>query len=741
MRVRSLVLIVMTLLMFFKRRFLLIILSVRYYIVVLSLSCFLYGYSQPNNPHSKRDDNTLYTVFSERPKHLDPAKSYSADEYAIIAQVYEPLYQYHYLKRPYELEPLTARAMPEIVYRDKSGAILSRDATGDQVATSTYIIKLKKGIKYAPHPAFIQDTSTNKLKFHNLSGESVGADFGIYDFEQLETRELTAQDYVYQIKRLANPKIHSPIAGIMASIIVGFSEYQQELSKWYKVQGNEKMDLREYDLKGVKAVDKYTLEITINGKYPQFMYWLAMPFFAPMAWEVDAFYQQEILQENNLTLDWYPVGTGPYYLVENNPNRRMVLQRNPNFHVEYYPTTGEVGDVEAGYLDRAGQQLPFIDTIVFSLEKESIPMWNKFLQGYYDRSGISSDAFDQAVQFTNEGEVEITEEISERGITLKTTIQPSIFYWGFNMLDPVVGGYSENQKKLRQALSIVFNVEEFISIFMNGRGVPAQGPIPVGLFGNDGKFNLTVYRAQEQQIRRSLDDAKKLLTQAGYPDGVNKKTGKPLVLNLDVISNSGPDDKAQLSWLRSQFKKLGIQLNVRATQYNRFREKVRTGQVQMYSWGWNADYPDPENFLMLLYGPNAKVKYGGENASNYQNDKYDQLYEQINQMENSPERQTLIYKMVDILREDSPWIWGFHPKSFTLSHAWNSAAKPNAMANNTLKYAKIDVKRRKVAQKQWNQADYKPILIVLFVLVVFSIPVVVTYWRKERTPPKKISDK
>jgi ABC-type transport system substrate-binding protein len=709
--------------------------------ILFFLAYVIFGQTHPNNPHSIEDENTLYTVFSERPKHLDPAKSYSADEYAIISQIYEPLYQYHYLKRPYELEPLTAKSLPEIIYYNRFEERLV-NPSANEIAKSSYVIQLKENIYYAPHVAFTYNEGENKHEYHQIDIDGYDPSIGLYSMGKLATRELVAEDYEYQIKRLADPKIHSPIAGIMAGLIVGFSDLQIELIEWRRNNPGQQVDLRDFDLKGVQSKNKYSLEISIKGKYPQFKYWLAMPFFAPMAWEVDFFYQQDILQENNVTLDWYPVGTGAYYLSENNPNRRMVLQKNPDFHDEFYPTVGELGDEQNGYLDRAGQKLPFIDTAIYSLEKESIPMWNKFLQGYYDRSGIGSDAFDQAIQFTDDGEVELTEDISSKGITLKTTVQPSIFYWGFNMLDPVVGGYSEKHKKLRQALSIVFNVEEFISIFMNGRGVPAQGPIPVGLFGDDGLPNKVVYdNAVKQRARRSIEEAKQLLKQAGYPDGIDGETGKPLVLNLDVMSNSGPDDKAQLSWLRAQFKKLGIQLNIRATQYNRFREKVRSGQVQIYSWGWNADYPDPENFLMLLYGPNSKVKYGGENASNYQNDEYDLLYEKINQMENSPERQALIYEMVNLLREDAPWIWGFHPKSFTLSHAWNSAAKPNAMANNTLKYAKIDVDLRKTSQKKWNQANYKPILIVLFVLVVFSIPVVVTYWRKERTPPKKISDK
>ena len=338
-----------------------------------------------------------------------------------------------------------------------------------------------------------------KYLYQDLSVGEVDVIESVYDFNILATRELLAKDYVYAIKRLADPKLHSPISGIMQNLIVGFKDYQDELTKWRETHPDEHINLNRFQLEGATAIDDYTLEITIKGKYPQFIYWLAMPFFAPMAWEVDQFYAQEVLKDKNIILDWYPVGTGPYFLLENNPNRRMVLQRNPKFHDEYFPSSGSTDDQENGYLSSAGSKLPFVDTIVFSLEKENIPMWNKFLQGYYDTSGISSDVFDQAIQFTENGEVSASPEIADKGVRLKTTVEPSVFYWGFNMLDPVIGGYNDKNKKLRQAISIVFNVEEYVSIFLNARGVVANGPIPPGIYGHAKQLNPVVYDLFSQQ--------------------------------------------------------------------------------------------------------------------------------------------------------------------------------------------------------------------------------------------------
>jgi ABC-type oligopeptide transport system substrate-binding subunit len=160
---------------------------------------------------------------------------------------------------------------------------------------------------------------------------------------------------------------------------------------------------------------------------------------------------------------------------------------------------------------------------------------------------------------------------------------------------------------------------------------------------------------------------------------------------------------------------------IRSTDYNRFQEKVRKGKVQLFSWGWNADYPDPENFLFLLYGGNAVVNTNGAgiNSSNYQNPKFDALFDEIKMMKNSPLRKKKIEEMLEIVREDAPWIWGVHPKSLALFHQWYKNVLPHAMANNALKYKRVDAALREKKQKEWNQPVILPlILLLLFVIFV-----------------------
>ncbi len=680
-----------------------------------------------NNPHSqeKSASNTLFSSFSLPPKRLDPVISYSANEWAIISQIYEPPLQYNYLQRPYKLEPLTVTKMPSIRYFDNAGKEVAQDDIN--VAFSQYRLEFRKDVMYQNHPAFVKNASGHLL-YGALNKEALKKIDTLDDFEKQGTRHLKAEDYAYAIKRMGVRANHSPILDSMQEYIVGLKAYTDRMHQIVKEKKRTGalLDLRNYHIDGVKVIDDTTLLITIKGKYPQFLYWLSMNFFAPIPWEADLFYQQKGLLAKNLTFNWFPVGTGAYYLAENNPNKQMRLVKNPHFHQAYYP---------ASHAADSEKKLPFIDEVIYTLEKESIPLWNKFLQGYYDASGISSEAFDQAIQISTSGTMGLSKEMQSKGISLMGSVQPSIFYLAFNMLDPVVGGYSDANRKLRQAISIAINEEEYISIFMNERGIAAQGIIPPGIFGyEEGEkgTNKIIYTWENgKRVRKSLVVAKRLLAEAGYPDGISVKTGKPLKLYYDTTA-TGPDDRALMDWYRKQFNALGIQLVIRATDYNRFQDKVRKGKTQLFSWGWNADYPDPENFLFLLYGANATVDTNGTgiNASNYKNPAFDRLFEQMKTMTNTPKRMDIIHKMIEISRKDAPWVWGVHPKSLALTHVWYHNVIPNAMANNTLKYKRIDAALRVQKQAAWNQPVMLPLYLI--VLCIFGLVFALRYMYKNR---------
>ncbi len=689
---------------------------------------FLFGCAEVWNdpyPASDRGQKVLYSVFSERPKHLDPAQSYATDESQFTMQVYEPVLQYHYLKRPYQLIPNTAAALPELRIEQRGGETVS-----------VYEIRLQPGIRFQPHPAFVP----GNLTLDRRQVAALASPYGL----PLGTRELTADDYIYQIKRLAHPQLQVPIFGLMSEYIVGLKAYAAALKA--AARPGEWLDLRQHALPGVERVDAHTYRVILKGRYPQFQYWLAMHFFAPIPWEAEKFFHQPGMAEKNFTLDWWPVGTGPYMLTENNPNSRMTLVRNPNYRGQPYPSEGEAGDAAAGLLADAGKPMPFIERAVYTREKEAIPLWNKFLQGYYDSSGISSDNFDQAVRISLEGEPGLSPEMEANGIRMETSVEPTLFYLGANWLDPVVGSAmggaaAERARKLRQALAIAIDWEEYLQVFANGRGVPSHGPIAPGLFGyrdDAGGINPVTHEWKDgKAVRRPLAAAKKLLAEAGYPDGRDERTGQPLVLYLDTTTR-GPGDKALMDWWRKQFARLAIQFEPRQTDWNRFQEKLRKGNTQLFMVGWRADYPDPENFLFLLNGAQARAKTQGENASNYSNAEYDALFAQVRHMANTPQRQQLIDRMVDLFRRDAPWIGGFHRKSFGLYHGWLGNLKPNEMADNKLKYLKVDPERRAAMRLAWNRPVLWPVLLGILLAAAAVVPAWLAYRRRERMAARPV---
>ncbi len=710
----------------------------------------LYGCT-PNSPYRAEEEgrNFFYTTFDEPPKHLDPARAYSADEYDFICQIYEPLLQYHYLKRPYELIPLTIESLPTPLYLDRHGKRLQEDAPAEKVYRVQYEMKINDGIMYQEHPAFVKKKNGAPL-YAGLTKKDLASIDSPNDFPEKGARPLSSDDYIYQIKRLADPLLESPVLPILEKYILGLDEYAKSLNKELEeirkkrkaasgAAYNQALDEKErpirldydaFNLPGVEKIDERTFRIILKTKYPQFIYWLAMPFFSPVPSEVDAFYKQAALIEKNITLDRFPVGTGPYMIETFNPNMEISLSKNKNFRGERYPTEGEGADTETGLLADSGKALPFIEKIVFKLEKEAVPRWNKFLQGYFDNSGITSDSFDQAVAITDAGNAGLTDEMASLGIRLVTSVRPSTYYAGFNMLDETFGGYSDKARKLRQAVSIALDYEEFIEIFANGRGIAAMSPLPPGIFGHErGKAGINPYiygwnEKEKRPERRSIEYAKTLMKEAGWPDG-RDKDNRPLILRFDNPW-TGADASATINWHIKRLKLLGIQMENRTTDYNRFQEKMLKGNFQFFSWGWNADYPDPENFFFLLNSANSKVLFQGENVANYANPEFDALFKKMEGMENSPERLAIIRRMTGILQKDSPWVWGYHPVAFGLYHSWMKNVKSNAMANNTIKYLRIDAKARTKARHAWNRPRLWPVFVLVAVLIIGAVPAIIS---------------
>jgi ABC-type transport system substrate-binding protein len=706
-----------------------------------------------NNPHPDGlvATNTLFSgVLESSPRHLDPVASYWSNDTPFTYQIYEPPYGYHLLKRPFTLVPKTAVEVATPTYLDRDGRVLPPDADGEQVAESVYDIRVKPGILYQPHPAFAVDEN-GRHRYHAMQPGELGSRRSPLDFEHQGTRELVAEDYVYTLKRHATTRIPTPIAGIFAEHVIGLKDYMAlvkaedaKLRAGLDPASLDKpfLDFRRWPLAGASAPGKHVLRIRLQGKYPQWNYWMSMTFLAPIPWEADAFYAQPGMAAAGLSLDTWPVGTGPYMLVESIQDRRHVLARNPNYRGEPYPCEGMPGDREAGLLDDCGKPTPFIDRMVFTIDKEAVPLKSKFRQGYYDIEVF--ERVDTGLEYLVEMQdsEDVRAEYEAKGFRLPK--EPDISSWivGFNMLDPVIGQgdtpvKAERNRKLRQAISIAIDWEEFSAIFPKKGGQVAMGPVPAGIFGSrhgtpDDLNPVTHRRMYGELQRRPIEDARRLMSEAGYPDGRDAQSGRPLVINYDYYALPTPERKAEIDWMVRQFAKLGIQLEVRATDNNQFQDKVRNGKHQVFWLGWLADYPDAENFLFLLYGPNGKTRSDGENTANYESARFDQLFTRLRLLDDGPEKQQVIDEMVQIVQQDAPWSFGYFPWASSASQRWLHNTRPTTLIRDPGRYMRLDVADRVQAQAEWNRPVLWPVALALLAAVALVAGAVRSWRRRER---------
>jgi ABC-type transport system substrate-binding protein len=273
-------------------------------------------------------------------------------------------------------------------------------------------------------------------------------------------------------------------------------------------------------------------------------------------------------------------------------------------------------------------------------------------------------------------------------------------------------------------MSLAIDADEYLRLFTNGRGIPAQSPLPPDIFGYDPTYR-NPYRSVD--LPRAAD----LLRAAGYANGIDPATARPLRLTLDVNDTSA---RALLmfQFFRDSWKRLGLDVEITATDYNAFQDKMRTGAYQIFWWGWSADYPDPENFLFLLYGPMGRTRSGGPNTANFADPPYDALFVRMRARNNDPERASLIAEMRAILERDCPWIEVFHPEDYTLSQPWLHHAKPSALTLPTEKYLDVDPAERARLRAAWNQPIRWPAYALLAVVAAFAAPAVRRAWREGR---------
>jgi oligopeptide transport system substrate-binding protein len=625
-----------------------------------------------NNPYPPDQGRAIcYRGLSEDPRTLDPAQVSDTNSAEILDQIYDSLYQNAYLDRPYRVEPALAEDYPrKSIYFEN----VQERGIRKKVARMEYVFRLRADIHFQDDPCF-------------PGGKG---------------RPVTARDVIYAIKRLADPAVRSTGYWLVAGKIMGIDDFADKSAAAGKADYSREVE-------GLKAIDDRTLKIVLTEPLPAFIYVMSMPYTAPVAWEAVEYYNAP----GREGFSRHPVGTGAFRLKSWRRQHRIILERNPTFRPDYYPAKGAQGDRSKGLLEDAGKRLPFLDEVRYTIIPTAQPVWLLFLQGYLDSSGVPQEQFDRVVTKN----LDLSGDFVKKGISLEIASDLDIYYIALNMRDPVLG----KNKYLRQALSLAYDRDLYNQIFLNGRAIDAQGPLPPGIFGYDPSL-------RNPFATHDLAKAKELLARAGYPHGVDPKTGKELELTYDIGSDSTRAREIATFDMRC-FEALGIKMKLQVNTFAQYLERTHKGTFQMTSSGWLADYPDPENFLQLLYGPNAPPN---PNHAAFSNPEYDRLYEKMKTMEDTPERKTIIHRMAAIVIDECPWIFSVHTPSYVLRHDWYKNGKSHSISGNYVKYVRVDPALRGVYRETENKPAFSLLFYGLIVLVLILTPAVVIKSRRRR---------
>lgn len=574
-------------------------------LVILCIGCSL-TLAACTKKHDDKD-TTINVALSANVKGLDPVNASDTYTNAVVAQIFENLLTYHYLKRPLQLAPQLAAEMPTV----------SADGL-------VHTFKIKPGAKFQDSEAF-------------PGGKG---------------REVTANDFIYSWRRIADAANQSDGFWIFDGKVVGLNEWRDKLAKGEATY--------ETPIEGLQAPDSHTLVIKLTKPYYQLHYVLAMSYSAAVPKEAVDKYGKEFLN--------HPVGSGPYKFDSWVRNSKIILTKNPTWRGETYPTDGEASDQANGLLADAGKALPFAEKIIFNEIIEDQPRWLQFMKGQIDFSGIPKDNFDSAIQ--NDG---LTDEMRKRNIKLSVVSEPDITYTAFNMLDGLVG----KNENLRRAISMAYDTSTLIQKFYNGRAIPAHSPIPPDVDGYQPEFK-NPYKTFD------VAKAKEFLKKAGFPEGKG-------LAPLEYSATNSSTARQMAEFFQQNMEQIGIKVNINTYSWPQFSERIKEKKAQIWGIAWLADYPDAENFLQLLYGGNVSP---GPNGANYVNKQFDELYAKAAKMPPGKERTELYQKMRDIVVQDVPWIPNAHRLGYYVQHGWLNNFKRHSIIHDYFKYLRVDPKMR-----------------------------------------------
>lgn len=572
-------------------------------LAILSVAFFFLAYKSWKHLNiSPSSQTSLRLSLDDKVESLDPAKAYSDDSLFVSAQVLEPLYQYHYLKRPYEIQPLLAEGLPQM--SDKGRVVK---------------IRLKKNVFYHPHEAF---------------GD--------------KPREVIAEDFVTQFKRLTLKELQSPGRSIFLGLITGFDNYNNLI-------GDDWKKIHSVPLEGVTALDSHTLQIRMTKSEPNIVYYLALNFLSPVPWE--------LLKHQKNKLDHVLIGTGPYVLSHYTPEY-FDMEKFRNYRNDFYPTAGDrYANVEK-LLDSSKEKIPFIDKVRFYVTATESERWEKFFRHEIDLLTVPKTFLPQL--YDKKGE--LNSELKDKGVVLKHFPTLANRWLAFNMRDPLIG----KNEFLRRAIAYSIDYEKYIQVLSQNTNLRANSILVPGISG--------YLPAKEFRFKYDPELAREYLKMAGF-DSPEKMP----IITYSTRGNQGVN-LLEADFIRDQLEKVGLKVNVQVLPFAEFLKKGRAGELMFFTDNWLFDYPDGENILQLLVSSN----FPGINKSGYSNPKIDELYDRLKETSNLDQRDDIIHQMEQIVFDDLPWIPMMYESSFVLHYPEIKNFRKSSIIRNYVKYLKIE---------------------------------------------------
>lgn len=566
---------------------------------------------------SSGEKAAVLPIRTDGPKNLDPMKGSTTYDNMACSQVYETLLINKY-SNPMEMEPLLLEAMPT----SADGGL-------------TWNFKLKPGVMFHDSPCF-------------PGGRG---------------RELVADDVFYSLRRFADPKYEYENWWLVDNTIAGFNAYKEK----YTGTGTFSYD---DPIEGFRKISDHEFEIVLVEPVYRFLYVLTM--------FQTSIVPHEAVKHFGEDFSFKPVGTGPFMIEDFVPKKHLKLVRHPGYHEVLYPADAEWSseDRRERLHRAAGQRVPFLDRLEFRMFVEDQPMWLRFEEGTLGYTEVPAEYFDKAFDPRTK---RLRPEMREKGVRGHSNALLDFIFRGFNMEDPLVGGYTPEKRALRQAINLAMNLDEFSAKFYRGNTVQYDGPIPPGLDGHpEGGRAPVSYRGP------NLELARQKLIEAGYPNG----EGLP---PIKFYTSGGANNPEQVELMKRQLASVGIVIEPNLVDFSTLIEFINNKKAPFFGFAWASDYPDGENNLALFYGPNESP---GSNHYNYKNPEYDALYTQIRTMTPSPERDAIYVRMRDMIIEDAPYVGSMARTRHYLINPWLLNCKPSEQYWSWFKFLDVDDSKR-----------------------------------------------